>query len=281
MPLVTVYLPTRNRAHFLRPAVESALGQTHRELELIVVNDASEDGTVDLLRTLSATDSRLRVITIAHRSGPSAARNAAIREARGEFVTGLDDDDRMLPNRLATLLAAFRPEFAFVCSAFLLRSKTGTTRVLNARGAQLRATDLLFFNGVGNQVLVPTQRVRELGGFDETMSGFEDYDLWLRLALAFGPGLRIADATYIKQDHRTGDQLTYASSFSEGAKAFRTKHAGAFNPSQWRSQLIIDRMISGLPIPFADALRAMAYPSSGIIARYLAGRALKRVGFGT
>jgi glycosyltransferase involved in cell wall biosynthesis len=278
--LVTVYLPTRNRAHFLRPAVESALGQTHRDLELIVVDDASEDGTADLLGVLSAADSRLRVITFTRRSGPSAARNAAIREARGEFVTGLDDDDRMLPDRVTTLLAAFKPEYAFVCSAFLLRSRAGSTRVLNGKRALLRATDLLYFNCVGNQVLVPTERVRKLGSFDETMSGFEDYDLWLRLALTFGSVLRIADATYIKQDHRTGDQLTYASSFSEGAKAFRTKHAGAFTPSQWRSQLIIDRMICGRPIPFTDAVRAMAYPSSGIIARYIAARALKRVGLG-
>lgn len=279
MPLVTIYLPTRNRARFLGPAIESALSQTHRDIELIVVDDASHDETPQVLERWASRDPRLRVISLPRQSGPSAARNAAIRAAHGEFVTGLDDDDRLLPGRVSSLLAAFRPELAFVCSAFLLRSESGHTRLVNGRRAQLGAAQLLYYNGVGNQVLAPTQRILDLGGFDESMSGFEDYDLWVRLALAHGPGLRIPEATYVKQDHRSGDQLTYAASFREGARVFRAKHAAAFSPAQWRSQRILDRIIAGQSIPLVDALCAMTYPSSGIIVRYLAARALRRVGF--
>src|ERR1700733_12057469 len=98
--LVTIYLPTRNRVDLLAKAVDSVLRQTHNEIELIVVNDASTDATADFLCQRSLVDSRLIHFNNAVARGAPASRNLAIDKAKGALVTGLGDDDKFLPARL-------------------------------------------------------------------------------------------------------------------------------------------------------------------------------------
>ena len=107
-PLVSVYLPTRNRAEQLPRAIRSVLRQDCPNLELLVVDDASTDLTSEVLARFAARDSRVRIFRQPVPSGAPAARNRAIREARGEFLAGIDDDDLMLPTRLSSLLDAYQ-----------------------------------------------------------------------------------------------------------------------------------------------------------------------------
>ena len=100
-PEVSVYLPTRNRAHLLREAVESVLAQTFSGFELLIVDDGSDDARA--LESLSCMDPRIRMFRHEQPRGAPAARNYAIREARGRFLTGIDDDDLLLPTRLESL----------------------------------------------------------------------------------------------------------------------------------------------------------------------------------
>ena len=102
--LVSIYLPTRNREALLRRAINSVLTQTYTTLELIVVDDGSTDGTHTYLDTVRTGDSRIQVIRNEVSLGAPLSRNLAIRAARGEFITGLDDDDYFHPQRLATLV---------------------------------------------------------------------------------------------------------------------------------------------------------------------------------
>lgn len=277
MSLVSIYIPTRNRAEMVVEAIGSALAQSHRDIEVLVVDDASGDRTPEILTALQSRDERLRVLSLPTQVGPSAARNLAISAARGDFVTGLDDDDLILSDRIETLLAAYHSGLAFVCSAFSLRSATARERTLNNRGSLITLTDLLFFNAVGNQALVPREYLLSVGGFDEAMSGFEDYDLWLRLALRYGPGLRIPQSTYVKRDHRQGDQLTYAPSFLAGARKFREKHLDLFDERQLRSQLMIEKIILGESIGVLALARAAGYPSAELFFRYWSSRTLRRL----
>src|SRR5947208_15659485 len=90
-PLVSAVIPTRNRLGFLQEAVESARRQTYANWELIVVDDASEDGTWVWLCSLN--DLRIRTFRLEHRSERSIARNQGLSKARGEFALFLDDDD--------------------------------------------------------------------------------------------------------------------------------------------------------------------------------------------
>ena len=97
---VSVIIPAYNAAPFIAQTIESVLGQTFRNFEVIVVNDGSPD-TAELERELQSYMDRIRYQTQPN-AGPSSARNLGIREARGEFVAFLDSDDAWLPDYLAT-----------------------------------------------------------------------------------------------------------------------------------------------------------------------------------
>src|SRR5262245_24547581 len=98
MPLVTVVIPTHNRAGRVRSAIESVLHQTYADFEIVVVDDASEDGTENTVR--GVLDPRVRYIRHAVARGDAAARNTGIRNSTGEYVAFLDDDDEWLPEKL-------------------------------------------------------------------------------------------------------------------------------------------------------------------------------------
>lgn len=104
-PLLSVVIPTWNRARLVCEAVGSALSQRAGEVEVIVVDDASTDETADLLaRTFG---SRIRLLRLVSRRGPGAARNAGVLLARGDFISFLDSDDVWLPGKLDAELRAF------------------------------------------------------------------------------------------------------------------------------------------------------------------------------
>jgi glycosyltransferase involved in cell wall biosynthesis len=105
-PRVSVVMPAFNSERYIAEAIESVLNQDFRELELIVVDDGSQDATPDLARSIGARDSRLRLISQPNSGRPSIARNTGIAVAKGEYLTFLDSDDCWLPGRLAKLVDA-------------------------------------------------------------------------------------------------------------------------------------------------------------------------------
>jgi hypothetical protein len=106
--LASVVIPTRNRLAYLREAVQSVLIQSHPEIELIVVDDASTDGTSDWL--LSQADGRLKTILVKERRERSAGRNLGLAQTRGEWVLFLDEDDKLELGALRVLLEAAHQE---------------------------------------------------------------------------------------------------------------------------------------------------------------------------
>ena len=105
MPFVSVVIPTHNRASFLEEAASSVLEQTFDDLELIIVDDASTDGTANILDRLADQDRRVRIIRRETSSGgPAVPRNEGIGMATGEMISFLDDDDRWHPERVALTL---------------------------------------------------------------------------------------------------------------------------------------------------------------------------------
>jgi glycosyltransferase involved in cell wall biosynthesis len=102
-PQVSVVIPTRNRPELVLRAVGSALAQTLRELEVVVVVDGPDPATRDALAGVG--DARVRVVELGESGGAPNARNVGVRHARGEWTAFLDDDDEWLPEKLATQLA--------------------------------------------------------------------------------------------------------------------------------------------------------------------------------
>ncbi len=229
---VTVYLPTRNRSTLVGRAIESVLAQSYECIELIVVDDCSEDDTGDVVRRCVArndTAKRIEYVRLDAPSGPSVARNEAIRQASGPLITGLDDDDYFLPDRIARLVAAFDPgACSFVFDGYLRETampggRLSRTAIPLSRPASLR--DLLKRNIVGNQVLTLTNRLRDLGGFDPILPAWEDYDLWIRLVKAFGDARPVGGLSYVHTVDRTRPRVSHdTAKASRAYDVFLEKH---------------------------------------------------------
>ncbi len=265
-PLVSVYLPTRNRAALLPRAVESVLKQDHANLELLVVDDASTDSTPEVLARLAAADPRVKVFRQDRPTGAPAARNVAIRAARGRYLTGLDDDDEFLPGRITSLLGAFDERYAFVCSGAFLDSGTWTRPSRTSR-AVITLDDELYGDQAGTQVLTLTARVQEAGGFDESMPAWQDYDLWTRLIERHGPALRIAEATYLQHVEAGTERITARG--ADGARRFIEKHGERMNSRQLASQEFELFMIEGRRLGPGEAMRFASRRTWRRTARYL------------
>ena len=103
-PLVSVITPVRNGAEFIERALDSALSQTLANIEVVVVDDASSDGTSELVAQYRRRDERIKLITLDENVGPGAARNRALDVAEGEWIAVLDADDTFKPSRLEHLI---------------------------------------------------------------------------------------------------------------------------------------------------------------------------------
>ena len=185
-PAVSVVMPVRNAARFLAEAVESILGQTFPNLELVAVDDGSEDASCDILRRYAASDSRIRLL-----GGPAVgiaeALNCGIRAARGALIARMDADDVARPERLArqAALMGADPAVAVLGSGCEIIDATGTvlrTVVLPTDPAAIR-DELQRRNCIAHPtVLMRRDAVLAAGGYRGAFRHCEDWDLWLRLA---------------------------------------------------------------------------------------------------
>jgi glycosyltransferase involved in cell wall biosynthesis len=189
-PAVSIILPTYDRLEFLPAAIESVFAQSFTDWELLVADDGSSADTRTFLQAL-ADPPRVRVIWLAHSGKPSVARNAALREARGEYVAFLDSDDVWLPGKLAAQMASLRrhpqrqwsyTRFAQVDAAGHARASANITDWPAPSGWILEKllkdeTVIALPSVVVSQLLL-----QQLGGFDEELVMCEDDELWLRLA---------------------------------------------------------------------------------------------------
>jgi len=189
-PVVSVVIPAYNVAWCVGKALDSVFAQRFRDVEIIVVNDGSTDDTGRVLADYGGT---IRVIEQDNR-GMSAARNAAIRAARGRYVAFLDADDWWLPDKLGSQveLMEARPELGFTSTAARVENPQG--EILNlwhCRHTGTQVLETLFAENAAiaggcSAVMVRRSLLDRTGLFDETLRGFEDPDLWMRLAAASG-----------------------------------------------------------------------------------------------
>ncbi len=185
-PVVSVVLPVYNGATYLREAVESILGQTLRDLELIVVDDGSTDDTPAILGQLH--DTRLRTVRQPNK-GVAAARNSGIELARGRYIAQMDADDVSRPERLAREAAFLddRPSCGMVGTwAEVWRGGRRTARVLThpADNARIQYELLLENQFVQSSVMVRRAVLDRIGPYstDPARQLPEDYELWSRIA---------------------------------------------------------------------------------------------------
>ena len=104
-PLITVVMPNYNGHRFVEQAIDSVLSQTYQDFELLIVDDCSEDDSLQLIKQKAQSDSRIRVIALEKNVGVANARNVGIREAKGKYIALLDNDDLWTADKLERQLA--------------------------------------------------------------------------------------------------------------------------------------------------------------------------------
>lgn len=253
-PLVTAYIPTRNRFESLERAIESVLEQTWNSIEIIVVDDASEDGTQALLKKYSSIYS-INVIRNKSSIGAAACRNLAIEKASGEFVAGLDDDDIWRPKRVELLMDVFEDGYAGACSHD--RLDFGNRELVWKKKPLITLQDLLFYNQVGNQILTKREFIIEAGGYDESLTSAQDYDLWIRLAHDFGPFKVTPHTLQVVNMKPERKSITTAETKLEGYVACFEKHVSKMNTEQKKYQLYRLKIAAGKKVSWSEMFRSV------------------------
>jgi len=182
--MVSVVIPTHDRAAFVVRALRSVAAQTYGDYEIIVVDDGSADDTESSVR---ATGIRARYLRQVH-TGVSAARNRGVAAADGEWIAFLDSDDVWLPEKLARQMAFVQSQGGIeACQTEEIWIRNGVR--VNPGNRHRKPSGDIFAASLElclvspSAVMLRRATFERLGGFDEGLPACEDYDLWLRLAV--------------------------------------------------------------------------------------------------
>lgn len=252
-PLVSAVVTTHNRPKLLRRALDSVAAQTYSNLELIVVDDASEP---DVQAIVEQYAKALPVQYIRNEAslGACRARNKGFEAAAGTFIAGLDDDDKWHKERITALVDAYSDEYACVTSDTVMAYPQ--KEAVWKKKKIIDLDTLLFTNQVGNQVLVRKDRLLEIGGFDPDLKAAQDYDLWIRLCQAYGPIKNVQKPLQtVYMNHEAG-RITTLSAF-EGYLQFYAKHKHQFNRKQQKYQLFKIRRAQGKPMSLGEFINCV------------------------
>jgi glycosyltransferase involved in cell wall biosynthesis len=195
--LISVVIPTFNRAHFIGQAISSVAQQTYRPIEVLVVDDGSDDGTESVVATLRDSN-RFPNVSLKYfrqdRKGGNAARNLGIQHAAGEWIAFLDSDDQWQAEKLEKQirLVQSQPQFrAVYCGLQSLNLETGETRLVHNdyRSGNL-LSDLLVRDVTAptSAYMVHRDVFAQVGGFDCELEARQDWEMWIRIATKFQIG---------------------------------------------------------------------------------------------
>lgn len=237
-------------------AIDSVLNQTWGNIELIVVDDASEDNTPELLAELDA-DVPVKIIRNKKPLGAAASRNIAIAHASGEYITGLDDDDYWMPNRIEKMMSAFEDGYSAVCTYDIM--DYGNKTIIWKKKKYISFDDLLYYNQAGNQVLTKKEYIIEAGGFDEKLPSAQDYDLWIRLTERFGPIKTVPEALQVVAMDKKRDSITTSTSKTAGYAACFEKHRGKMSEKQIKYQQYRLDLATCKPVSWLQLIQSTPY----------------------
>lgn len=183
--LVTVIIPNFNRGQVARQAVGSVLTQEEADFELIVVDDASTAPPLALYEMVEKAGHR--VLRLSTNTGPGAARNAAVKLARGSWLAFLDSDDYWLPNKLSLHLKSLQDSGCSIGQTLETWYRNGREvtppKAHRIEGGDLFRRSLKAVCVSSSTVVLKRDLFVQHGGFDETLFVCEDYDLWLRISV--------------------------------------------------------------------------------------------------
>ena len=237
VPFFSIVIPTYNHAHFLKRCLDSIVNQTYENWEAIVVNNFSEDNTIEIVKEY--IDPRIRLINIANGGVIAVSRNTGISEAKGNWVCFLDSDDWWYPNKLEFSLQ-FLFDFDFIYHDFDIYTNIERSKGV-AKGRILRgdlAKDLVINgNGIINSsVLIRKSIVDVVGKIteDKKLIAVEDYDYWIRAAKV------TSRFKYIEQSlggYWVGENMSYSIKQIDRSKSLLDKYFQDLSPDEQKSAI--------------------------------------------
>jgi glycosyltransferase involved in cell wall biosynthesis len=184
MPLISVIIPVHNGENTLKETIDSVLGQSFQDFELIIVDDASTDKTLEIVRNVS--DPRIKYLYRENRNA-SKSRNQGVEQAKGKYISFIDADDLWTSDKLELQLAALEKNsqagVAYSWTNFFEGNNHYPGRAIEHEGMVFDQLILENFVASGSNILVSKTALDTIQGFDEELLSCEDWDLYLRLAL--------------------------------------------------------------------------------------------------
>lgn len=279
--LVSVVMPTRNRPGRLPGAISSVLAQTHQNLELLVIDDASATPAEQVIDERGLDDPRVQLVRFDKPLGASGARNAAFKRANGDIIAFLDDDDRWKPHKLERQLnfLADHPRAGIVTADFEIVDER-RERVVTYRGpSAFRQNHLLWFNLPGSFIcgIARREAVRDELWLDESFLSAEDWDMWVRCARHTSIGV-VSEVLGTVTMHADG-QLTDPTTRLQGLKAFEERHGASLPKACLAFLRAHQQMEVGTGIrKRVNVLRSLATPSPKASALLLLEQSVRLAG---
>lgn len=192
-PLISIIIPTYNRAHIIEKSVRSVCAQTYQNIEILIIDDGSTDPTQEIISSIA--DSRIKYFYTSSNKGPSAARNYGIKEAKGELIAFHDSDDICYPDKLKILWKHYIDDgktAGLIFHPYHLYTpgkKPRKVPVIQDLEALQKQNHNNIFSLLLNApligtptMMIPKKILEKVGGFNEQLQSLEDYELSLRIA---------------------------------------------------------------------------------------------------
>jgi glycosyltransferase involved in cell wall biosynthesis len=176
--LVSIITPSYNSSKYIEKTIQSVIEQTYKKWELLIIDDCSNDNSVQIVNKYIINDDRIKLYQLEKNSGVAIARNYGIKKAKGTFIAFLDSDDIWLPNKLEVQLS-FMKKNKLLLTYSSYQTIDEYNRLINIRVAKedLTYDDMLKSNHIGN--LTGIYNCSKLGKFYMEQVGHEDYLHWL------------------------------------------------------------------------------------------------------
>ena len=230
-PLVSIYIPTKNRSDLLNRAVHSIINQTYKNIEIIIIDDNSDKIHYDKIVENFSLCSKIKILRNETTMGACKSRNKAIKNSNGIYITGCDDDDYFDSFRIESLMRKWQDlekigaNFSGIYSNCIYISNSGELKV--ARKNYVGIDKISQRNYVGNQVLTKKIYFDLVGGFSEEMPAWQDHELWYRLIRDIGPMYSSLDFTYFVDESHSENRISqsFAPKILAAYKTFTLLHS--------------------------------------------------------
>jgi Glycosyl transferase family 2 len=298
MPLISICIPTYNHARFLAESLRSATAQTHHEIEIIVLDNDSQDDTEAVVARAAAIDPRIRYVRHPRNIGLVGNLNACIRSARGNYIKILCADDSLEPGCVAAMLDAFhvQPTASLVgCARIVTDANLSALRISRARtslsvisGEEMLAECFFYGNRIGEPTAVMFRRADALRGFSERYQALVDLEMWFHL-LCKGNFVALPQTLCRFRTHAGQATSTIEQSggiIDERKLLYRefvehaAKYSGLFRKSMWdfRMAYLVARSRSSTARSAADAIPETFFPRAYRLVTYPIVKAMMALG---